>query len=249
MIKLSYYSNLILNSLIFLFILSIILLICFLSLSQNSDISTENKIFFESNLSQKLLFHYVMPNPAIDLTFLGYLSILSIDNNHINYEIYYHSDSKLSGYWYDQLSIEIKNKITIHSLPLEITSKTYYESDTNKIVTNIPIISDIIRLHILYKYGGFYLDWDVIITNNLFELTNYEFVIGSEIISPGTLNHLGHIFNSIYEVHSLSQGLSGINGLANSFMFAKPNNNFVRTWLQNFNQISSYMTIMDANIL
>ena len=83
--------------------MSIILLICFLSLSQNSDISTENKIFFESNLSQKLLFHYVMPNPAIDLTFLGYLSILSIDNNHINYEIYYHSDSKLSGYWYDQL--------------------------------------------------------------------------------------------------------------------------------------------------
>jgi hypothetical protein len=222
-----------------LFLLIVFCLIYALLLLDTTTILIRDENFMFSDPNQELLFHYVMPNPAVDLTFLGYLSILSIHKYHSNYIIYYHSDSKMSGYWYEQLSDEIKGKIILCSLPSEITSKIYYELDTGKIVTNPPIIADLIRLHVLYKYGGFYLDWDVIITYNLFDFTKYNFVIGSEIISPGSLNHIEHIFNSIYQVHTLKQGIIGLNGLANSFIYTKKENNFIKKWLEGSSEISS----------
>lgn len=71
--------------------------------------------------------------------------------------------------------------------------------------------ADISRLEILYEYGGVYMDLDVLVIKNFEELfdDNKDFYISKE--GPGE--------NS---------------GLINSFLAAKPGNEFLKIWLDNF---------------
>ena len=71
--------------------------------------------------------------------------------------------------------------------------------------------ADISRLEILYEYGGIYLDLDILLIRNFQELfaDNKDFYISKE--GPGE--------NS---------------GLINSFLAAKPGNEFLKIWLDHF---------------
>ena len=69
--------------------------------------------------------------------------------------------------------------------------------------------ADVVRLEILYKYGGVYLDLDMLIVKNF-----------SEVFNTG---------KSLY----LSKEGDGP-GLINAFIAAKPQNEFLKIWLDNF---------------
>lgn len=70
--------------------------------------------------------------------------------------------------------------------------------------------ADVSRLEILYKYGGIYLDLDMLIIKNFENIfnTNMNFYISEENEKNG--------------------------GLINSFLACKPNNGFIKKWLDSF---------------
>ena len=72
--------------------------------------------------------------------------------------------------------------------------------------------ADVVRLEILYEYGGVYLDLDMLVVNNFDELfkSNKDFYISYE-----------------------GDEKKG-SGLINAFLAAKPKNEFVKIWLDNF---------------
>jgi len=71
--------------------------------------------------------------------------------------------------------------------------------------------ADISRLEILYEYGGIYLDLDVLIIKNFEEL-----------------------FNDNKDFYISREGPGENSGLINSFLAAKPGNEFLKIWLDNF---------------
>jgi|10_taG_2_1085330.scaffolds.fasta_scaffold46196_2 mannosyltransferase OCH1-like enzyme len=66
-------------------------------------------------------------------------------------------------------------------------------------VTNLGSRSDILRCHILRKYGGLYTDTDFICVNNLDWLTNFDFVGGGFSVLPHK-NHSPEIFNGLFAI-------------------------------------------------
>jgi mannosyltransferase OCH1-like enzyme len=70
--------------------------------------------------------------------------------------------------------------------------------------------ADVARLEILYKYGGIYLDLDMLI------IKNFE-----------------NIINTGKDFYISEEGESG-GGLINSFLACKPNNGFIKKWLESF---------------
>lgn len=69
--------------------------------------------------------------------------------------------------------------------------------------------ADVVRLEILYKHGGVYLDLDMLIVRNFSE-----------------------VFNSGKDLYLSREGESP--GLINAFIAAKPKNEFLKIWLDNF---------------
>ena len=69
--------------------------------------------------------------------------------------------------------------------------------------------ADVVRMEILYKHGGVYLDLDMLIVKNFDEVfnTNKSLYLSKEGDGPG---------------------------LINAFIAAKPQNEFIRIWLDNF---------------
>ena len=70
--------------------------------------------------------------------------------------------------------------------------------------------ADVIRLELLYKYGGIYLDLDMLI------IKNFE-----------------NIINTGKDLYISEEGDKG-GGLINAFLACKPNNGFVKKWLDSF---------------
>ena len=71
--------------------------------------------------------------------------------------------------------------------------------------------ADVVRLELLYEYGGIYLDLDMLI------IKNFE-----------------HIFESNKDFYISKEGDSEDSGLINSFLACKPKNEFIKIWLNNF---------------
>ena len=70
--------------------------------------------------------------------------------------------------------------------------------------------ADVVRLELLYKYGGIYLDLDMLI------IKNFE-----------------NIINTGKDLYISEEGDKG-GGLINAFLACKPNNGFVKKWLDSF---------------
>lgn len=71
--------------------------------------------------------------------------------------------------------------------------------------------SDILRLQILYNYGGIYLDIDTICLKSLKDFFEFNLTIGYQ----------------------------GDHGLCNAILIAKPQNNFIKEWLQAYKTFRS----------
>ena len=102
-------------------------------------------------------------------SFVHYLSILTAFVVNTPKKIYFHYQFEPTGYWWDKAKeilllrrIELKNEIFGNKL-------NHYAHK-----------ADVARLEILMKYGGIYLDIDVICINPFTPLLKYECVLGKE---------------------------------------------------------------------
>lgn len=102
-------------------------------------------------------------------SFIHYLSILSAFVVNNPPKIYFHYQYEPNGYWWK------KAKKLVHLNRIEAKNEIF----GNKLI-HYAHKADVARLEILMKYGGIYLDIDVICINPFTNLLNHECVLGRE---------------------------------------------------------------------
>lgn len=156
--------------------------------------------------------HYLF---GLDSTFCNkpfeyfhYLNILSARNTNPEYVInlYYYYRPKST--WFDKLEIDsICNLIKLDSLDVFI--------DSNKIAYT-EHLSDILRLNLINKYGGIYLDIDTICIKTFDALLDRQFVMGVEGAKIGDNNSNVMV------------------GLCNAVLISEINSSFTNIWLDDY---------------
>ena len=149
--------------------------------------------------------HFVfgLKEQTIDFLFSYYLAILSaiVVNNPDKVYFYYHYEPK--GKWWEK----IKNSVHMVKVPIP----THFGK---KPILKLAHKADYLRMKILYKYGGVYMDIDTICVKPYKELLKYDFVMGEEI----------------------PYGETPQNGLCNAIMFSKPLSEFLKIWMDNYEE-------------
>lgn len=186
----------------------------FEELYNEKDLSEDIKIYTEYNLKNLYTKNTNLIPKIIHLIYFkgrelkiyNYVCLLSILKFMPSYKIYIYNDIEPNNniYWQKikNISLEKDSKIEI------IKSKKPIKYDGLDI-TSLQYAADIKRLEILYKYGGIYLDFDMLI------FKNFENLIKD-----------GDIFIS-YE-HSTNKGF------INSIIISKKNNEYIKKWLESF---------------
>jgi glycosyltransferase involved in cell wall biosynthesis len=151
------------------------------------------------------IIHYVfgLRKQVEEFSFVYYLSILS--NYIINKPliIYFHYQYLPYGYWWDKTLCYVKlNYIN--------TNNIYWGK---KKIIKYAHKADKIRLDILYKYGGIYMDIDTITYKSYQELLNYDFAIG---------------------IQEENYGKDKITLYCNAILFSKKNNIFIKKWIEEY---------------
>ena len=163
---------------------------------------------YENNTLQiPNIIHYVfsLKKQTEEFPFVYYLSILS--NYLINKPdiIYFHYQYLPYGYWWDKALKYIKlNYINTNSL-----------NWGNKKIIKFAHKADKIRLDILLKYGGIYMDIDTITYRHYHHLLRYDFVMGLQEENYGSNN---------------------ITLYCNAILFAKKNNIFIKKWIEHYEE-------------
>lgn len=139
-----------------------------------------------------------------EFSYVYYLSILSyLFYNKPKYVFFYYTFEPYGLYW-DM----IKHKLILIKIP-----KNFEFKIGNKIAEKFAHKADFLRIELLKKYGGVYVDMDTITNKNFTNLFHYDFIIG---------------FQEKY---------NNIDCLCNAIMFGKPNNTFINEW---YNRYPSY---------
>jgi glycosyltransferase involved in cell wall biosynthesis len=160
----------------------------------------------ENNNNIPNIIHYIfgLKIQTEEFPFVYYLSILSnvlINNPNI---IYFHYQFIPYGYWWDKAKKYVK-------LNYVNTNNLYWGK---KKITKIAHKADKLRLEILLKYGGIYMDIDTISVKEYKHLLKYDFVIG--------------IQEEKYE---------GIKTLyCNAIMFSTKNHIFIKKWINEYEE-------------
>lgn len=115
--------------------------------------------------------HYIIFNEN-RLTFIAYLSILSVLKFHKPKTIFIHTnmDGIVGEYWI-KLSNDYSEIIQIKFLlrPTHVYGR---------MLSSVYHATDVARIHILQKYGGIYLDTDMIVLKSLNQFLGYEMTVG-----------------------------------------------------------------------
>jgi glycosyltransferase involved in cell wall biosynthesis len=184
-----------------------------ISIENNIEIQF-NKLFSDlkliyyienNNLNIPNILHYIygLKKQTSEFPFVYYLSILS--NVIINKPkvIFFHYQYLPYGKWWDEATKYLKlNYINV--------SNIYWGS---KKIIKYAHKADKIRLDILLKYGGVYMDIDTITYKPYFDLLNYNFVIG---IQEDNYNN------------------SNEKLLCNAILFSNKNNIFLKKWINEY---------------
>jgi mannosyltransferase OCH1-like enzyme len=145
-------------------------------------------------------FNYGLTEQKEDFSFVYYIAVLScyVINKPDKIYFFYHYEPK--GKWWE------KTKMLVESIVVDIPTHI-----GSKELRHVAHKSDILRLKMLQKYGGIYLDIDTICVRSYKDLLYNKFVIGNEITDRG-------------------QNM----GLCNAIMMAEPNSEFINIWLDNY---------------
>lgn len=162
----------------------------------------------ENNNTIPNVIHYVygLKKQTTEFHFVYYLSILS--NVLINKPdiIYFHYQYLPYGYWWNKALKYIKlNFINTNNITWGIKKINKFAHKADKI-----------RLDILYKYGGIYMDIDTITYKPYHDLLKYDFVIG------------------IQEENYKTESGKYITLYCNAIILSKKNSVFIKEWIGNY---------------
>jgi len=152
--------------------------------------------------------------------YFHYLNILSAVKINSNYNINFYYYHRPNSIFFDKLN-DICNLIKIENI--EVYKQTHEFAYTEH-------LSDFIRLDLLYKFGGIYLDIDTICIKPFDDLLQNKFVLGYEMANQGC---------DVDEV---------IIGLCNAAMMSEKNSLFSQIWIddyyKNYNSIWNYNSVV-----
>jgi hypothetical protein len=182
-------------------------------LNENSEkilfkkLINEIKLIYDIEMVDEIpnIIHYIygLKKQTEEFSFVYYLSILS--NYIINKPlvIYFHYQYLPYGYWWEKVKKYIKlNYIN--------TSNIYWNE---KKIIKFAHKADKIRLELLLKYGGVYMDIDTITYRPYKDLLKYDFVIG---------------------IQEENYGKNNITLYCNAILFSKKNNIFIKKWIEEY---------------
>lgn len=147
-------------------------------------------------------FNYGLMEQEDDFLFVYYIAVLSckLINDPDKIYFYYHYEPK--GQWWKKTK-ELVDLIKI-DVPLSIGTKQ---------LKKVAHKSDILRMQILKKYGGIYLDIDTICIRSYKDLLHNKFFIANEITESGKNK-----------------------GLCNAIMGTEPEGSFITNWWNNYEE-------------
>ena len=185
------------------------------------------------NESVQIHFVYGMEanTAATNFTFLSYLAMLSAYHHHKpDVTVHVHHHYPLAGDWFQLLQSVLGSALQLH----EVADVT---SIFGRPVSHYAHKADIVRLEALRKYGGVYLDADVITIRPLHPLLSYTTVLAEEPIGPGLLNYAVTLFVDGHG--STPERMRGVDGLANAVIFAHADSPFIESWYGRYRTFDS----------
>ena len=114
--------------------------------------------------------HYIWTDPNIPLDFINYMCIVSAAKLQKPTKILFHTKKPLRGYWWNKLRKETPLRIIKLVDPMHIFNSTVYDLHQRK---------HLVKLLMLYHYGGIYMDTDVMMLRSLDPLRTYQAVIST----------------------------------------------------------------------
>jgi glycosyltransferase involved in cell wall biosynthesis len=151
------------------------------------------------------IIHYIygLKKQTEEFPFIYYISILS--NKIINkpYIIFFHYQYEPYGKWWD----EAKKLVSLNYID---TTNIYWGK---KKIIKYAHKADKIRLEMLYKYGGIYMDIDTITIKSYKNLMNNNFIIG---------------------IQEENYGEDGITLYCNAILFSRPKSIFLKKWIESY---------------
>ena len=174
-----------------------------------SQLLNEIKLIYdyEKNDGIPNIIHYIfgLKKQTEEFQFVYYLSILSniLINNPVI--IYFHYQFLPYGYWWEKCKKYLK-------LNFINTNNIFWGK---KKIIKTAHKADKIRLDILLKYGGIYMDIDTITVKPYYELLKYDFVIGVQ-----------------------EKNFEGTNKIlyCNAILFSKKNDKFLKKWIDEYEE-------------
>ncbi|GLV28239.1 hypothetical protein TomTYG75_07620 [Sphingobium sp. TomTYG75] len=140
-----------------------------------------------------------------DIPYYGYMAIKSALHFNPGWRAYYYTIHEPSGENWDR----IKDKVTV----ITLDDFDYYG---NARLHHYAHKADIIRMLVLKKCGGAYLDIDTITRRSYEDLRHHDFVMGVQ-----------------------AAGSDSSSGLCNAVMFGKPEARFICRWLEEYDYFRS----------
>lgn len=150
------------------------------------------------------------------LEFYQYMAIKSAIHYNNPEKVYFHYHHEPIGPWWNL----IKPYMVLNKVPLV---KYIFGNP----VTHYAHQSDIVRLHMLYKYGGIYMDLDTLTLRSFAPLLKHECVLGLQD-SPQIYHHKPELADKL-----------DVYGVCNATMLARPGSEFIREWFYRYTSFKS----------
>lgn len=144
--------------------------------------------------------------------------------------IYFHYEYEPTGEWWEKIKPELLlNKITA---PTEIFGNRLY---------HVAHQSDVVRLNMLNKYGGVYLDLDTLSIKPLHSFYDHSFVIGEQLVPKYSFydSHFLRIATGIRRLNKQAFFGAKVEGLCNAVMMSEVNSPFLNLWLNEYRTFRS----------
>jgi glycosyltransferase involved in cell wall biosynthesis len=160
------------------------------------------------------IFHYVygFKEPPVPFHFYQYLAVMSAIRLNNPTEVYFHYKFEPTGLWWDRLKPRIK-----------LIPWTQDMLNISRCFVSYAHESDVVRLRALQKWGGVYLDIDMVSFRPIERGLHAEFGIGRQN------SNVQHTSRARFQYY----------GLGNAAMISLPRSTFVHIWLESYSHFRS----------
>lgn len=166
----------------------------------------------------------------MSFSLVHYLAVKSaVEKNHPDTVFFHFQYEPMGEWWRRTLPL-----VTLHP----VIAPTFAEG---RPLLHFAHKSDVLRLQMLQRYGGIYMDMDTICIKPFDELLDHHFVIGSELDAPFVpKNFRQQIKQDVKKWLGLEKkATTTVEGLCNAVMLSEPNSLFVNRWLKEYRSFRS----------